>query len=182
MKYYSVNDYSNEWKLSERTVRHYCSMGRVPGAVLSGKTWRIPANAKRPPRKKRSGKIPTDLLERLRLEKASGIKGGIYHRIQIDMTYNSNHMEGSRLTHDQTRHIFETNTIGAAEAINVDDIVETVNHFRCIDLMIDMANYPLSESMLRQLHLILKSGTADSRKPWLWTASEISPSRTMSGT
>jgi len=166
MKYYSVSDYSNEWKLSERTVRHYCSMGRVPGAVLSGKTWRIPANAKRPPRKKRFGKIPTDLLERLRLEKASGIKGGIYHRIQIDMTYNSNHMEGSRLTHDQTRHIFETNTIGAAEAINVDDIVETVNHFRCIDLMIDMANYPLSESMLRQLHLILKSGTADSRKPW----------------
>ena len=77
-------------------------------------------------------------------------------KIQIDLTYNSNHIEGSQLSHDQTRYIFETNTIGIQnETINVDDIVETANHFKCIDLIIDLANYPLSESLIKQLHLIL---------------------------
>lgn len=85
----------------------------------------------------------------------------------IDLTYNSNHIEGNRLTHDQTRYIFETNTIGITdEALNVDDIVETVNHFRCIDYIIDHAEDKLSESLIKQLHLILKSGTSDSKKDW----------------
>ena len=101
------------------------------------------------------------------MEKEAGIPGGIYHKVQIELTYNSNHMEGSRLTHDQTRYIFETNTIGIQdEVVNVDDIVETVNHFRCIDQIIELANYNLSEAFIKQLHYILKSGTSDSRKTW----------------
>lgn len=91
----------------------------------------------------------------------------IYHRTQIDLTYNSNHIEGSKLTHEQTRYIFETNTIGITdESVNVDDIVETINHFRCIDYIIDHAGDQLTESMIKGLHIILKSGTSDSRKSW----------------
>ena len=83
------------------------------------------------------------------------------------MTYNSNHIEGSRLTHDQTRYIFETNTIGVEnEVLNVDDVIETANHFRCIDMIIDNAKATLTEKFIKELHLILKSGTSDSRKDW----------------
>ena len=107
------------------------------------------------------------LLSALKEQKAVRLKGGIYHRTQIDLTYNSNHIEGSRLTHDQTRYIFETNTIGATDcAINVDDIVEAVNHFRCIDYIIDNAEKRLTETMIKQLHLLLKTGTSDSQKEW----------------
>ena len=111
--------------------------------------------------------IPT-LLGVLREQKAMKMKGSIYHKTQIDLTYNSNHIEGSRLTHEQTRYIFETNTIGvtAEEAVNVNDIVETMNHFRCIDLIIDKAEEPLSEELIKTLHSILKSSTSDSRKDW----------------
>ena len=167
MKYISVSETAKRWKLSERSVRNYCAAGRIPGAVLEGKTWKIPEDAARPARKQRSGKISTDLLSRLKEEKEAGISGGIYHKVQIELTYNSNHMEGSRLSHDQTRYIFETNTIGMPEGtVNVDDIVETANHFRCMDLIIESANYSLSESFIKQLHLILKTGTSDSRKAW----------------
>lgn len=93
--------------------------------------------------------------------------GGIYHKTQIDLTYNSNHIEGSRLTHDQTRYIFETNTIGIEnEVINVDDVIETTNHFRCVDLIIDNGKSVLTEKFIKELHPILKSGTSDSRKDW----------------
>ena len=167
MKYLSAIEMAQRWNLSERSIRNYCANGRISGAVLEGKTWKIPENAKKPDRKKRTAKIPTDLLERLRLEKETNLSGGIYHKIQIELTYNSNHIEGSRLTHDQTRYIFETNTIGIQDAaVNVDDIVETTNHFRCIDLVIDQANHTLSEAFIKQLHLILKSGTSGSRKSW----------------
>ena len=110
----------------------------------------------------------TPLLAALCEQKAMKLKGGIYHKTQIDLTYNSNHIEGSRLTHDQTRYIFETNTIGVTsdETLNVNDIVETVNHFRCIDLIIDRAEEPLSEELVKTLHGILKTGTSDSRKDW----------------
>lgn len=96
------------------------------------------------------------------------MKGGLYHKVQIDLTYNSNHIEGSKLTHEQTRYIFETNTIGVEKntAINVDDIIETANHFRCIDYVIDHAAEPLNEEMPKTLHGLLKSGTSDSRKDW----------------
>ena len=108
------------------------------------------------------------LLDVLREQKAMKMKGSIYHKTQIDLTYNSNHIEGSRLTHEQTRYIFETNTVGvtADETVNVDDIVETVNHFRCIDLIIDQAEELLTEELIKQLHGILKTGTSDSRKEW----------------
>jgi Fic family protein len=167
MVYTGVAEAAKKWGISERSVRTYCAEGRVIGAVLDGKTWRIPENARKPQRKIRTVVQETTLLERLREEKEAGLPGGIYHKVQIELTYSSNHMEGSRLTHDQTRYIFETNTIGVkAEKLNVDDIVETANHFRCIDLDIDQAKYRLSEAFIKQLHLVLKSGTSDSRKAW----------------
>ena len=167
MKYISVGDAAKKWNVSERSARDYCLNARRPGVIREGKSWKIPEDARKPQRKKRAGKVSTDLLTRLKQEKDSAISGGIYHKVQIELTYNSNHMEGSRLTHDQTRYIFETNTIGVQnELLNVDDIVETANHFRCVDQVIELANYPLSEAFIKQLHLILKSGTSDSRKSW----------------
>ena len=107
------------------------------------------------------------LLDILREEKTDKYQGGIYHKTQIDLTDTSNHMEGSRLTHDQTRYIFETNTIGVEnEVLNVDDVIETANHFRCIDMIIDDACMVLTEKLLKLLHLTLKNGTSDSRKDW----------------
>lgn len=167
MNYISVAEMAQKWGLSERTVRNYCSSGKIPDAFLTRKTWNIPENAKRPDRANKRKENPKTLLEFLKAEKAINVSGGIYHKIQIELTYNSNHIEGSRLTHDQTRYIYETNTIGMDKGtVNVDDIVETVNHFKCIDLCIDQANHALSEAFIKQLHLILKSGTSDSRKNW----------------
>lgn len=167
MKYLTVKQVAEKWNISERSVRNYCKNGRIVGAVIKGKHWIIPDDVEKPKRKIRAGKLPNTILERLKLEKESKMPGGIYHKIQIELTYNSNYIEGSRLTHDQTRHIYETNTIGVKDSvINVDDIVETANHFRCIDYIIDMVNYPISESMIKQLHSLLKAGTSDSRKAW----------------
>ena len=157
MEYRSVAQTAAAWGVSERTVRSYCAAGKIPGAFLTGKTWNIPANAQRPARAAKSA-APANLLDVLRAEKAGRIKGGIYHKVQIELTYNSNHIEGSRLTHDQTRYIYETNTIGMEKgAVNVDDIVETTNHFQCIDLVIEMANQPLSESFIK----LVESGFAE---------------------
>ena len=167
MKYVSVAQIAKKWGVSERTVRNYCAEGKIPEAFLTGKTWNIPEDAQRPNRINKKSDEPETLLDVLRIEKASGTKGGIYHKVQIELTYNSNHMEGSRLTHDQTRYIYETNTIGVeAGTVNVDDIVETANHFRCIDLVIDSAGQMLSEPFIKTLHRTLKSGTSDSRKDW----------------
>ena len=166
MEYISVMQFAEKFGISERTARNYCASGKIEGAFLTGKTWNIPADAVLPQRKNVRKKV-SPLLAMLREQKASRLKGGIYHRTQIDLTYNSNHIEGSHLTHDQTRFIFETNTIGISDGIvNVDDIVETVNHFRCFDYIIDHAEEPLSESLIKQLHLLLKTGTSDSQKEW----------------
>lgn len=166
MKYISVTAFAEKFGISERTARNYCAVGKIEGAILVGKTWSIPEDAVLPDRKRRAGK-EMPLLARLRQEKESRQKGGIYHRTQIDLTYNSNHIEGSRLTHDQTRYIFETSTIGIeGESIRVDDIIETTNHFRCIDLIIDRAEERLSEGLIKELHAMLKSGTSDSRRDW----------------
>ena len=167
MEYRSVAEMAEQWGLSERTVRSYCAAGKFPGAFLTGKTWNIPADVQRPGRSAKKQPAPTTLLEVLQAEKESHIKGGIYHKVQIELTYNSNHIEGSRLTHDQTRYIYETNTIGIERgALNVDDIVETANHFHCIDLVIEKANQPLSESFIKLLHRTLKTGTSDARRDW----------------
>lgn len=167
MNYLSVKEIAQKWNTSERSVRNYCAEGRVEGAFLTGKTWNIPENAVKPDRTNKKSDAPKTLLEVLKAEKKSGSKGGIYHKIQIELTYNSNHIEGSRLTHDQTRYIFETNTIGITEeGVRVDDIVETVNHFRCIDEAIDNATLQLSEKFIKSLHFILKTGTSDSKLEW----------------
>lgn len=166
MEYISVMQFAERFGISERTARNYCAGGKIEGAFLTGKTWNIPADAVLPQRGT-AKKKPSPLLIALKEQKASQLKGGIYHRTQIDLTYNSNHIEGSRLTHDQTRYIFETNTISVTNsAVNVDDIVETVNHFRCIDYIIDHAEEPITESLVKQLHLLLKTGTSDSQRDW----------------
>ena len=167
MKYLSVAEFAAKWGLTDRSVRKYCADGKIAGAFLTGKTWNIPEDAQKPARKPRESSKPKTLLSILRDQKDSRLSGGIYHRVQIELTYNSNHIEGSRLTHDQTRYIFETNTIGITDgSVNVDDIVETTNHFRCIDSIIDNATHALSEKYIKELHLMLKSGTSDSRKSW----------------
>ncbi len=165
MKFISVKEWAESHGVSERTARNYCAQGKIEGTYLVGKTWNIPADAELPARKKESKISP--LLSALRQQKAGKVKGGIYHRVQIDLTYNSNHIEGSRLTQDQTRFIFETNTIGITDkAINVDDIIETANHFRAIDYIIDQTDKKLTEAYIKHIHFLLKSGTSDERKDW----------------
>ena len=167
MRYLSVTEIAKKWNISERSVRNYCAHGRVQGAFLTGKTWNIPENAEKPERSNKKKGHTLTLLDILRDQKEGKYSGGIYHRTQIDLTYNSNHMEGSRLTRNQTRYIFETNTVGVEnEVLNVDDVIETVNHFHCIDLVIDHADDILSEKFIKKLHLTLKNGTSDSRKDW----------------
>lgn len=167
MNYLSVVEVAKKWGLSERSVRNYCAQGRIQGAFLTGKTWNIPFDAQKPMRMPKKITKQVRLIDVLKREQESQLSGGIYHKIQVDLTYNSNHIEGSKLTHDQTRYIFETNTIGIGdELINVDDIVETANHFKCIDMIIENANYSLSEKFIKQLHYILKNGTSDSRNKW----------------
>lgn len=166
MIYLSVGEMAKKWNLSERSVRNYCAKGRIQGAFLTGKTWNIPQDAKKPERSNKRKEQQT-LLAVLQEQKLNQYPGGIYHKTQIELTYNSNHMEGSRLTHDQTRYIFETNTIGIEQnGVNVDDIIETVNHFRCIDFILDRANFTLTEKLIKDLHLLLKTGTSDARKGW----------------
>lgn len=165
MDYISVKQFAQKHSISERTIRNYCATGKINGAFLVGKTWNIPANASLP---SSPGKRKNTLLALLCEQMDMKLKGGIYHRIQIDLTYNSNHIEGSRLSHDQTRYIFETNTIGQCdEVINVDDIIETTNHFHCIDYILSVAKKQLSENLIKELHKILKSGTMQSHKEWV---------------
>lgn len=167
MRYISVGEMAKKWNMSERSVRNYCTQGRVQGAFLKGKTWNIPENAEKPERLNKKKESQITLLDILQDQKKNKYSGGIYHKTQIDLTYNSNHIEGSRLTYDQTRYIFETNTIGVEnEVLNVNDIIETVNHFRCVDVIIDNAKASLTERLIKEVHLILKTGTSDAGKAW----------------
>ena len=167
MEYISAEEIAKAWKISPRSVRNYCAQGRIADAVLKGKTWMIPASAVKPKRKARFDQIPQSIPGILKMEMESRMKGGLYHRLQIDFTYNSNHMEGSRLTHEQTRWIFETMTVGKLAAdVPVDDIIETNNHFRCIDKVIGSYGAQLTERYIKDLHILLKNGTSDSRKAW----------------
>lgn len=167
MRYLSVVDIAKKWNVSERSVRNYCAHGRVNGAFLIGKTWNIPEDAEKPQRVNKRNKEPVRLLDILKEQKAGKYSGGIYHKTQIELTYHSNRIEGNDLSYKQTRDTFETNTIGVEnEILNVDDVIETVNHFRCVDLIIDHAKAALTEKIIKELHLILKNGTSDSRKEW----------------
>lgn len=165
MKFLSVVQIAKKWNISERSVRNYCATGKVDGAFLTGKTWNIPEDAQKPDRANKRANAPSALLDILIAEKNVGLSGGIYHKVQIELTYNSNHMEGSKLTHEQTRYIFETNTVGLENgAVNVDDIIETANHFKCIDIVIDSAKKPMTEAFVKLLHRTLKSGTTQARR------------------
>ena len=168
MKYFSVAEIASKWGMSARSVRNYCALGKIKGAFLTGKTWNIPEDAVKPERANIAKFSDNNLLNILKEQKDSKLKGGIYHKTQIELTYNSNHIEGSKLTEDQTRYIFETNTISVEKDkfINVDDIIETSNHFKCVDYIIDHAKKPLTENIIKELHFILKTGTSDSRKSW----------------
>lgn len=167
MSYISVAEAAAKWGVSERSVRNYCAQGRIDGALMRGKTWFLPYDAEKPGRANAREEKPQTLADILREEKRAHCSGGIYHKTQIELTYNSNHIEGSRLTHEQTRYIFETRTVDAADApLNVDDIVETANHFRCIDIIIDNATAPLSEKLIKTLHRTLKNGTNDAGTEW----------------
>lgn len=166
MGFLTVGEIAKKWNISERSVRNYCKQGRVKGAELKGKTWIIPEDAEKPDRAERKEFSDNQLLNRLKEEKDMKLKGGIYHKTQIALTYNSNHIEGSTLTEDQIRMIFETNTLGETNGVKVDDIVETNNHFKCVDMIIDNAKKPLTEKFIKELYCTLKSGTSDSRKDW----------------
>ncbi len=168
MNYLSVASFAQKWGVPERTVRNYCALGKIKGAFLIGKTWNIPEDATIPQKKNKSVSYKRNpLLHQLQEQKKMKLKGGIYHRTQIELTYNSNRIEGSKLGQDQTRLIFETNTIGEFKGIiNVDDIIETTNHFRCIDFIIEKATAKLSEKLIKEIHFLLKSGTSDSAKDW----------------
>lgn len=110
-----------------------------------------------------------NLLKELQEEKSIGLKGGLYHKTQIKLAYNTNRIEGSKLSEEQTRYIYETNTIfveNGDTSVNVDDIIETVNHFSCFDYMLDIANETLSEEIIKKFHYLLKINTSDSKKPW----------------
>lgn len=169
MEYLDVSQIAKKWGISERAVRKYCAENRIEGAKQEKGIWLIPESAEKPERINKSQGKELTLLQVLRREDRLRVKGGIYHKVQVELTYNSNHIEGSRLTEDQTRYIFETNTVGALkkyEGIRVDDVVETANHFRCIDYIIENANRKLSERMIKKLHFILKNGTSDSLQDW----------------
>ena len=162
MRLVPEEEYAANHGLTVQAVRGYCAEGKLPGAEQEGETWRIPADAPLPAETEHS-----PLQVALREQMESKMRGGIYHRTQIDLTYNSNHIEGSRLSKEQTRYIYETNTIGVTdEAVSVDDIIETTNHFRCIDFIIEHAEEPLTEEMIKRLHALLKAGTSDADRPW----------------
>lgn len=166
MPYLSVTEAAERWGISARSVRNYCAQGRVPGAFLVGKTWSIPEDAQKPDRLNERSRVTSPLLRRLREERASKTSGGIYHKVQVELTYNSNHMEGSQLTRDQTRLIFETRTLGAGEVVRIDDVIEAANHFRCVDYVIDHAEGLLTEGLVKELHRQLKVSTSDSDMEW----------------
>lgn len=162
MKYLSVKEMAKLWNVSERTIRNYCQHNKIPGAFLTGKSWNIPEDASLPSKNKATD---NKLLNILQEEKNMGLKGGIYHKTQVLLTYNSNHIEGSKLSEEETNLIFETNTISGT-SLNVDDIIETQNHFKCFNYIIDNAKKELNEEIIKKIHYILKINTSDSFKEW----------------
>ena len=166
MDFITIGEIAAKWGITPRQVRTYCAGNRIAGAIFERGEWRIPADAVKPERKRRRA-FPTTILDALEAERRFHISGVIYHRLQIDFAYNSNRIEGSRLTREQTRWIFEMKTIGDIDPdVPVDDIVEIANHFRAVDKVIITASSMLTEAYIKRLHEILKSGTSDSRKDW----------------
>lgn len=165
--YLSIEETAAKWGKTPRNVRQHCKKGHIPGVTTEGKSWRIPETARDPGHSTRRKQRKFLILRTLLDEKRNGTKNGIYHHLQINFAYDSNHMEGSRLTHDQTRWIYETQTIGSiGPDVPVDDLLEAANHFRCVDMVLETVGAALSETYVKKLHAQLKSGTTDSRKAW----------------
>ena len=184
MRYFSVAEMAKKWDVSERSVRNYCAHGRVPGAFITGKTWNIPENAKKPERSNKKKEKKTTLLDILLDEKANKYSGGIYHKTQIDLPYHIVNTEIAKILFEERNEkptcslcakmrkgalnqaIKELGCNKVAYAHHMDDVIETANHFRCIDMIIDYAKATLTENFIKKLHLVLKNGTSDSRKDW----------------
>ena len=167
VKYYLVSELVKRWEMSERTIRNYCATGKIPDAVLVGKTWKIPENAINPAKKKRFEETVLDIFLN---EWKSKINNGMYGHFQIDFAYNSNRTEDNKLLYNDVVHMFELNTVNS-NSYSVDDIVETANHFKCVDMCIKNARYLLTENFIRQLLLTLKNGTRVSREDWYMSES-----------
>ena len=167
VKYHSVSELVKLWEMSERTIRNYCATGKIPDAVLVGKTWKIPENATNPAKKKRFQETVLDVFLG---EWKSKINDGMYGHFQIDFAYNSNRTEDNKLLYNDVVHMFELNTVNS-NTYSVDDIVETANHFKCVDMCIKNAKYQLTENFIRQLLLTLKNGTRVSREDWYMSES-----------
>ena len=169
MDYLSTLEAAKKWGISDRAVRRYCLEGKVEGAFLENNRWYIPRNASMPGRTHTKIKVtfPGTLLNALREEKSCSLKGGIYHKVQISLTYNSNHIEGSTLTEDETRFIYDDKlVVPESGAARLNDVLETVNHFECVDFVIDHANDQLTEALIKDIHRLLKERTEDSKKSW----------------
>lgn len=167
VKYLSVSELAKLWEMSERTIRNYCATGKIPNAVLVGKTWKIPQNAVNPAKRKKEEDTVLDVLLG---EWKSKINEGMYGHLQIDFAYNSNRTEDNKLLYNDVVHMFELNTVNS-KSYSVDDIVETANHFKCVDMCIKNAKYLLTENFIRQLLLTLKNGTKVSREDWYMSES-----------
>ena len=167
VKYISVSELAKLWEMSERTIRNYCATGKIPNAVLVGKTWKIPQNAVNPAKRKKEEDTVLDVLLG---EWKSKINEGMYGHLQIDFAYNSNRTEDNKLLYNDVVHMFELNTVNS-KSYSVDDIVETANHFKCVDMCIKNAKYLLTENFIRQLLLTLKNGTKVSREDWYMSGS-----------
>lgn len=167
VKYHSVSELVKLWEMSERTIRNYCATGKIPDAVLVGKTWKIPENATNPAKKKRFEETVLDIFLN---EWKSNTNDGMYGHLQIDFAYNSNRTEDNKLLYNDVVHMFELNTVNS-NSYSVDDIVETANHFKCVDMCIKNAKYQLTENFIRQLLLTLKNGTKVSREDWYMSES-----------
>ena len=167
VKYHSVSELVKLWEMSERTIRNYCATGKIPDAVLVGKTWKIPENAINPAKKIRFEETVLDIFLN---EWKSNTNDGMYGRLQIDFAYNSNRTEDNKLLYNDVVHMFELNTVNS-NGYSVDDVVETANHFKCVDMCIKNAKYLLTENFIRQLLLTLKNGTKASREDWYMSES-----------
>lgn len=183
MEYLKVNEIAKKWNISERSVRYYCSQNRVDGAILIGKTWNIPKDAKKPVRANK--KEINYLLETLIREREVDYDNGILYELRIQLTYNSNYIEGNTLSLEQVRSMYKTQSISVTKEIDeiicgrmdikdvfkvgvikVDDVFEAANHFECVNIVIDNVNNILSESFIKNLHKVLLTGTFASRKSW----------------
>jgi Fic family protein len=165
-EFLTIKEIATMWGLTERAVRKYCQSGKIAGIKRDKKSYLIPQTALPPDRINAKKYSENNLLNILKYEKDNHIKGGVYHKIQIAFTYNSNHIEGSTLTEEQTRYIFETATLGETNGVRVNDIIETTNHFKCIDYVIDHATKPITEKIVKELHRILKTQTVDEKQKW----------------